>query len=250
MANLFLGFPVPRAKIADMIASDAPPSLHKTQHQDGGSDEMDVTGLVGAGGLTLPWDDLYFHLLFEGLTGYSQGVIGTGEIVCDANGLSLYSNATAGSYAYLEKYPNYLYPIFNWEKITRFKTRAFFYSKVSATSLYWVVVGGRDTAKHVGFKVVNGVLYGTVADGTTESTLALETLGAGAYTQTRTLEAILTPGSNCEFFVNGVSKGTIATNLPTGTNEAETMIDLYVGNPGVAEGKDLYVGFWSFYQKE
>ena len=249
MANLFLGFPVPRAKIADMIASDAPPSLHKTQHQDGGTDEMDVTGLVGAGGLTLPWDDLYFHILFESLTGYNNGLGGTGEIVCDGNGVALNTNLTAGSYAYLEKYLTHPFPTFNWAKTTKIKTRANFYNQTSVTGNYWLTVGGKDTTKHVGFKVVAGVLYGTVANGTTESTLALETLGTGAYLTDRVLQAILTPGANCEFFVNGVSKGTITTNLPTGTDSAPTIMHLYVENPGVAQRKTLNVGVWSFYQE-
>jgi xanthosine utilization system XapX-like protein len=47
MGNLFQGFPVTRAKIADMIASDAPPALHKLQHQASGTDEITVQGLLG-----------------------------------------------------------------------------------------------------------------------------------------------------------------------------------------------------------
>ena len=43
MANLFIGFPVPRAKIADMIEGAAPPLDHATQHEYGGDDAIDPT---------------------------------------------------------------------------------------------------------------------------------------------------------------------------------------------------------------
>ncbi|GAH54174.1 unnamed protein product, partial [marine sediment metagenome] len=40
MANLFIGFPVPRAKIADMIEGAAPPLEHVVNHLPGGSDQL------------------------------------------------------------------------------------------------------------------------------------------------------------------------------------------------------------------
>jgi len=52
MSNFFLGFPVSRAKIAEMIEGYAPPISHHGRHEDGGDDEIDCTGLTGAGGGT------------------------------------------------------------------------------------------------------------------------------------------------------------------------------------------------------
>jgi len=40
MANLFIGFPVPRAKIADMIEGAAPPLEHVSNHLPPGSDPL------------------------------------------------------------------------------------------------------------------------------------------------------------------------------------------------------------------
>ncbi len=46
MANLFIGFPVPRAKIATMIEEAAPPLIHGLQHQPDGEDPIvDPEGL-------------------------------------------------------------------------------------------------------------------------------------------------------------------------------------------------------------
>lgn len=40
MGNLFIGFPVPRAKIADMIEGSAPPLNHIANHRPSGSDPL------------------------------------------------------------------------------------------------------------------------------------------------------------------------------------------------------------------
>jgi len=44
MANLFIGFPVPRAKIADMIEGSAPPLEHVSNHLPSGSDPIVLPG--------------------------------------------------------------------------------------------------------------------------------------------------------------------------------------------------------------
>lgn len=44
MANLFFGFPVPRAKIADMISSEAAPIDHVADHLPDGSDPIVAPG--------------------------------------------------------------------------------------------------------------------------------------------------------------------------------------------------------------
>lgn len=48
MANLFIGFPVPRAKIADMIEGAAPPLEHISNHLPPGSDPLVLPGDIEA----------------------------------------------------------------------------------------------------------------------------------------------------------------------------------------------------------
>ena len=48
-----------------------------------------------------------------------------------------------------------------------------------------------------------------------EATLTIETLTAAVY---RRLECIFIPGTECRFYVNGVDKGAITTNLPEFSN--------------------------------
>jgi hypothetical protein len=75
-----------------------------------------------------------------------------------------------------------------------------------------------DTHDHFGFKLIGGLsltIFGSVADGTTESTVSLD---VGTYVtgkQLLRLKAVLTRGTDCKFYINGVLKGTIATHLPT-----------------------------------
>lgn len=46
MPNLFSGFPVSRAKIAEQISGSAPPINHVTNHENGGTDEISLAGLT------------------------------------------------------------------------------------------------------------------------------------------------------------------------------------------------------------
>lgn len=249
MANLFIGFPVPRAKIADMIAGSAPPSLHKTQHQNGGSDEIDCTGLVGAGGGGLSFDGLFLSLLFESLDGYKQTKTGSGTIVLNERGIILGTGSTINSLARLSKLNNYLSPRWNWSKNSEFKTYVEIQSETSAVCNALIQVGNFGNNKHYGFKVTGGKLYGTTGSGAAESTVELETLGAGAYDIYRSLKAVLTAGSKVEFYVDDVKRGEISTNLPTEIDGVPYIIHLEITNPDVTQDKWLWVSHFVYSQE-
>lgn len=55
MGNLFIGFPVPRAKIATMIEEAAPPLIHGLEHQPDGNDPI-VTSEDMSPGPILAWN--------------------------------------------------------------------------------------------------------------------------------------------------------------------------------------------------
>ena len=83
-----------------------------------------------------------------------------------------------------------------------------------------------DTHDHFGFKLIGGLsltIFGSVADGTTESTVSLD---VGTYVtgkQITRLKAVLNRGTDCKFYINGVLKGTITTHLPTVSDLAMNM---------------------------
>jgi len=91
--------------------------------------------------------------------------------------------------------------------------------------------------RHVGYKIINATLYGTVANGTNESTLEIETLPMGAW---RTLDVIFTPGVEARFLVDGVDKGTITTNLPSGTTHASSLFRASIYNT-IAGGRSFHI---------
>ena len=131
---------------------------------------------------------------------------------------------------------------YSWDKKRVFGAEVYFSSYTN--QVVWIVSGwitditaSSATDRHIGFKLVNDTLYGTVADGTTEATLTLETLSSDAH---RTLEYVYTPGSEVRFYVDGVDKGAITTNLPSGTINALYALFASVYN-SAAEQKRLNI---------
>jgi len=145
------------------------------------------------------------------------------------------SGTTLDSYARLYKFARGLSDASSWSKKRFFGVLVYFgaYSaqNIHIVSGYCPNTGATNTPEHIGFKLINGTLYGTVADGTTEATLEIETLTAVAY---KRLECILTSGTECRFYVDGVDKGAITTNLPTGTSYSECMLRSAIHNTEAA----------------
>ncbi len=217
MANFFLGFPVPRAKIADMISEDAPPIIHVTQHIPGGSDPF-VASM--ANGQILVWSsaagafvaatpsgngiaDLYsetgyyFHTFFESIDNFYKVVTNSGEISADQQGITVKTGATQNSTADFNKKPNRSIVPPVWTKSRRFKCVVNFSSTGSKLGEIWITTGGYGaTWSHIGFKVIDGVLYGTYRNVSNTADVTIETLGTGAYDQERTLECVWTVGGN------------------------------------------------------
>lgn len=84
-----------------------------------------------------------------------------------------------------------------------------------------------ETEPHIGFKIINNELYGTVANGAGESTLLLATIPIEYEAK---LEAVLTPGAECRFYVNGEDKGALTTHLPSGGMDAAEIFHAKISN--------------------
>jgi hypothetical protein len=253
MANLFLGFPVPRAKIADMISGSAPPTVHHTQHEDGGSDEMDVTGLVGAGGAGgVPLEDLLYQYFFTSIDGLELVSAGTGAGTLFYNYLRLATGTTANSTVRLRDSLEYPNPFARWDRERRLITRAQFNFSTSVTGDVRLHVGDyTPTGDHVGFELLDGVLKGTVANGSTEYTVDLETLLTGPGTAGRLLEFRHFPGDRVDFYVDSALKGTItgASKLPRlGYNDSDLMW-VWVSNKTLAQQKTVELSMWKLWQE-
>jgi len=94
-----------------------------------------------------------------------------------------------------------------------------------------------ETTPHFGWKIVNGALYASNADGTTQTITDTGVVIASGLQRTR-LKLILAPGTNCKFYVNDVLKVTHTTNVPSGGNHcfhahmrtlSNARRDMYIG---------------------
>jgi len=159
-------------------------------------------------------------------------VTGTGGIEWLSYRVRPYTGTDVDSYAHIYKLAYGLSGAASWDKKRHFGVFVRF-ETISAQNIH-IVTGGAPTTgpsntfHHIGFKLINADLYGTVGDGVAESTLLLETLTGPVY---RRLECVLDPEvPECRFFLDGVDKGAITANLPTGIDYATTMLRANVHN--------------------
>jgi len=151
---------------------------------------------------------------------------GSGSIAWGDFYIRLRTGTTSSSYAYVDKHALGLSGGRTWDKKRYFGVYVYFYTY---SAQYIHILSGDlsytssvNTNPHVGFKLINANLYGTVGNGTAESTLLIETITTVV---NRRLECILDPTiPECRFYVDGVDKGALTTNLPSGTSYAHRLL--------------------------
>jgi len=110
----------------------------------------------------------------------------------------------------------------------------------------WIMRGDPDrigSYRHIGFKMINGDLYGTTGDGSSESTCLLASYSSSPIRLT--LKYVYTPNVEARFYVNGSDKGAITASLPSGFYRTAIPIGIYVKNTA-AEDKVVRVSLFKF----
>lgn len=233
----------------DDINDARPPDAHASSHELGGGDEMDVTGLTGAGGAGgLEAKNYFISTWFEGLECYDESTSGTGSITNTSNGLIIWTGSTSGSYALLRKSI-----ILNEAKLTfSNSSTVVFLAQLAREGTngpdMWLTVHSRYNAKHFGFKITGNLLQGTCGNGSASTQLTLYTLPSPGTYEDFNLRAEFTPGDKVEFFINDVSIGSITTNLPSG--EISIFYPMFLWNENGSESADSYITmyYFSFFQ--
>ena len=200
-----------------------------------------------AAGPPAPNDTMRNIQLFKGVFWFNNNWLPPNMIPCAVGGsgsltwgnlyVYLKTGMSSGSYAFVGKGAEGLTGAYSWDK------KRFFGLRVNLLALAGQIlhlvsgyVSGftqvENTGEHIGFKLVGANLYGTVGDGTNESTLLLLTLPTGDF---HTLECVLEPEVECRFYVDGVDRGAIKTNLPNGTTYANAMVTASIANTVAAE---------------
>ena len=166
---------------------------------------------------------------FESLDGWDVNAGAPGTVTLDVDKVWLSTNAGAGAWAGIMK--RLAYPRFplTWSKPRQFKLKARVDVTGDAGSLIYICSGNEASNRWAfGFRFTNTMVRGFSKNGGAESYINLITGLTAPYTRDEVYEAIFTPGSKIEFYIDGVLKGTLAVSLPTGTTDAERLGRLFV----------------------
>lgn len=266
MGNLFMGFPVPRAKIAEMIEGTAPPSIHIVNHLPGGSDELVLSADISSGqlikwdgskfigldepsaGAPFPWDGINIGSIFEAIDGYNTWHGGTSTVIVNLEGLRLYNPEASISNCACYRLMNYISPASSWGKATRFDAQVEFDVWKDANPTVTLIKGQKGNYNKIGFFADNNGLFGITGNATGNNTEQIASHGATKFYVDALLSARFTPGVKCEFYLNGTLEGTSTTKLPTGSGALTYAFYADLTTSGDAKPNYFKVNYWNTYQ--
>jgi len=249
MGNLFIGFPVPRAKIADMISGAAPPLIHHEDHEKDGDDEMDCTDLVGAGGGGELFRGIWLDDWDADATIWRKAYTGTAELGRSYETLSLKTNDDGDATGTIYRKTAQSIPTLTWANKRHFLFQCYLDCDSDSIPLMRFCTGNRASTRYFGFDIVAGALRGVNRGGGDSTEIEIKTFAGGFIGEDILLEAILFPGVKIEYWVNGVLEQTSSTNLPTGTTNANYMLYLQVDNDGNASNVEMDFNHIQVYQE-
>lgn len=193
---------------------------------------------------SLSRDDFHWFTVFESIDGYTL-TPGAGSITT-TDGVRLTTGSTLDDITNLQKN---LVTGFSWDKSKKFKTVVYFNSVASVQAV--ISLGARTiastTERCMGFHFASGAIYGITGNGTnysqTDSRLA--TLSA---TTNYTLECIYDYAvGTVKFYIDGTYKDQLTTNLPTGTTNANYVLNTEI-KTGANAAKQITLRWWDFWQ--
>lgn len=205
---------------------------HGATHRYMGADEL-------SGMWTTLASQLHTDSFCETADPWTMGTTGTGAASIIILKLSLATDATQNSkaYAYLPQ----TYPARGFH---------FWYTSIrtdptNCEMRFWVTKGSLaspvDTEHHVGFKIIDGNIFATNANGATET--ATDTGVDVSQYATYRLVVMVDAGVSAKFYVNGVLKATHTTNLP---DVWDHYILHHIINDGAAANKAVWVRGYTF----
>jgi len=194
---------------------------------------------------SLQTEDFNWMTLFESIDGYQTGGTGTEVIAASVIGVSLQTGATINNTAYIRKYFNAVPYFTTWDKNRTLRCVVNFTD--NADQLIWMVWGDATTSERkIGFYVDGAHLNAIVANGTNNITIELiTTLSTGT---DYVLEAKFYAGDRCEFFINGSFINQTSTYLPSGTSDAEKLMENEILTEASA-AKKIVISLWEVWQE-
>lgn len=159
--------------------------------------------------------DTWDYVIIDPTTvGYSSSLTGSGAISRTANEINLNTGATINSYANLV-----MGPVADFGRKLIFECFVTFGSIVTQEARFGIGRPYLSTANlpRAIFRIVNAAVYAQVADGSGTTTLDLSYNIQVSTSRVYAFKVIWYPGVKAEYYIDGVLKGTITTNLPAAT---------------------------------
>ena len=223
MGNMFLGFPVPRAKIAEMIEGYAAPRF--------------------------PYENTIFHTLFESLDGYSKATSGGGSLTNHPNYVTFIIYGTNGDHAQLTKYPEYPHLANTWDKPRSMKARLHIDLTAGVTGTILLAPGNFPTENAIGFLIYNGS-FGVISCAAGD----YEAYEIADWTTPAEHDVLLAwdyePPAYPKFYVDGELVYTATTRKPTGTDYADWWLNLLLANQAPGDAITVHISEYMFHQKD
>jgi len=198
-----------KEKASGGLAAEIPD--HASNHEWLGDDELDVRGLL-ANAMTMVVD-------WQTIDQWTQENSGSGSQSIDIFMCDLKTGATNGSYARIRNTGGYIfYPRFGAIP-TYYLYRISNRGTVQSVSTIWLgvfrnVSSPSDTAAHVAFKIINGRVYASCADGTTQTITDTgnTTFATAAYGKASLL--VVATSTVIKYYIGTTLVATHTTNIP------------------------------------
>jgi len=174
---------------------------------------------------------LLIESFFESLDGWEVTKSGSANVVLDLDKVTMTTGTTAASYALI--WQRFAYPPgpLTWAKPRSFRVKARIDVGNDATSNLVIFSGEyEDNFRGFGFRFTNDKIRGWTMNGAARGYVDLEVGKTPPWTKTALFEAIFTPGTKVDFYIDGLLKGTRTTSLPSGTTDAEKLVGFFLAN--------------------
>jgi len=153
---------------------------------------------------------------WNSIDGWKSNILGTGSVTPNGVWIALMNNIVAvNDYTYVRSGDCY-YGLLNTGKVFTIEWQII-YMENTAQEI-WLVGSGSsttppsDTTAHFGFKIINGDLWASNADGTTQ-TITDTGVDLLSEWKRKRFKLVFTVGTDIKFYYNGVLKATHTTNL-------------------------------------
>jgi hypothetical protein len=196
----------------------------------------------------LDHENIYWSTFFESLDGYAKlengGTVDFDVLSPSSQvvGVQMKTAATTDENVYLIK-DNFYNSFLSFDTDFRIRSNIRIWQNTNQT--IYITSGGNITNDHIGFKIVDNEIFGSCADGTTQSlTDSLLTLSAGMVLK---LEARLKVGNKVEFTITRSGTeyiGELSTNLPSGIVDSILYVEV---NPDEDLSKELSLYYWDIW---